>query len=142
MLKEVLIFITATTNEEAKKIANRLLDQKKAACVNIIPKIDSCFWWQGKKESAKEVLLIVKSTASLLNNVIKLVKEMHTYELPEVIAIPIVGGNRDYLNWIREVTAVPESASSMTVLNRKSQSKQKMKGSKNVKRKNSSSFSP
>lgn len=142
MLKEVLIFITATTNEEAKKIANRLLDQKKAACVNIIPQIDSYFWWQGKKELAKEILLIVKSTTPLLNDVIKLVKELHTYELPEIIAIPIVGGNQDYLNWIKEVTAVPEGASSMTVLNRKSQSKQKMKGLKNVKRKNSSSFSP
>ena len=113
MLKEVLIFITVATNEEAKKIANRLLDQKKSACVNIISKIDSYFWWQGKKESAKEVLLIVKSTASLLNDVIKLVKEMHAYELPEVIAIPIIGGSRDYLNWIREVTAVPDGAFSM-----------------------------
>ena len=129
MLKEVLIFITVSTNEEAKKIANRLLDQKKAACVNIISKIDSYFWWQNKKESAKEVLLIVKSTASLLSDVIRLVKELHTYELPEIIAIPIVGGNQDYLNWIKEVTAVPEGASSM-------------KGLKNVKRKNSSSFSP
>jgi len=101
MRKEVLIFITASTNEEAKKIVKRLLDQKKAACVNIIPKIDSYFWWQGKKESVKEVLLIVKSTASLLNDVIRLVKELHTYELPEIIAIPIIGGNQDYLNWIK-----------------------------------------
>jgi len=102
MGEEVVIFITAGTDKEAKKIAERLLDQKKAACVNIIPGIDSCFWWQGKKELAREVLLIAKSKASSLSDVITLVKEMHTYELPEIIAIPIVGGNQDYLNWIKE----------------------------------------
>lgn len=123
MLKEVLIFITATTNEEAKKIANGLLEQKRAACVNIITNVDSYFWWQNKKELAKEVLLLVKSTASLLSDAIRLVNELHTYELPEIIAIPIVGGNQDYLNWIKGVTVSGR------------QSKQKMKGLKNVKKK-------
>ena len=100
----IVVFITAGTDEEAKGIADKLLDQRKAACVNIIPKIDSYFWWQGKKEKAEEVLLIVKSRGSLLDDIIKLVKEAHSYETPEIIAIPIVGGNQGYLNWIKEVT--------------------------------------
>jgi len=102
MSKEVVIFITASTDEEAKKIAQRLLDRKKAACVNIVPGMDSYFWWQGKKESARETLLIVKSLSSLLDDIIRLVKELHSYELPEIIAIPIAGGSQDYLDWIRE----------------------------------------
>jgi len=101
----IVVFITAGTDEEAKGIADKLLDQKKAACVNIIPKIDSHFWWQGKKEKSREVLLIVKSRGSLLDDIIRLVKEAHSYEVPEIIAIPIVGGNQDYLNWIKETTA-------------------------------------
>ncbi|MBL7171128.1 MAG: divalent-cation tolerance protein CutA [Candidatus Omnitrophica bacterium] len=100
----IVVFITASTDEEAKGIADKLLDQKKAACVNIIPKIDSHFWWQGKKEKSREVLLIVKSRGSLLDDIISLVKEAHSYEVPEIIAIPIVGGNQGYLNWIKEVT--------------------------------------
>lgn len=104
-IEEIIIFITTNTAKEAKGIADKLLDQKKAACVNIIPKIDSLFWWQGKKELAEEVLLIVKSRASLLDDIIKLVKEVHSYEVPEIVAIPIVGGNQDYLSWIKEITA-------------------------------------
>lgn len=102
--EEIVIFITASADKEAKSIADKLLDQKKAACVNIIPKIYSHFWWQGKKEKAEEHLLIVKSRASLLDDIIKLVKEAHSYEVPEIVAIPIAGGNQDYLNWIKEVT--------------------------------------
>jgi len=100
----IIIFITASTKEEAKDISDKLLDQKKAACVNIIPEIDSLFWWQGKKEKSQEIFLIVKSRASLLDDIIRLVKEVHSYEVPEIIAIPIVGGNQDYLDWIKETT--------------------------------------
>jgi len=96
----VVLFITTTTAEEARRITDVLLNERKAACVNIVPRVSSFFWWQDKIESAEESLLIVKTKAPLLNEVVKLVKENHNYEIPQVIALPIVGGNRDYLAWI------------------------------------------
>ena len=97
---EIVIFVTASTGEEAHRIAELLLNQRKAACINIIPKVDSLFWWQGKLHSVRESLLIIKTGASLLPDVISLVKGVHSYEVPEIIALPIIGGNEDYLKWI------------------------------------------
>jgi periplasmic divalent cation tolerance protein len=77
-----------------------LLNARKAACVNIAPKISSRFWWQGKLESAEESLLIVKTRASVLDEVVNLVKKHHSYDVPEVVALPIIGGNEDYLEWM------------------------------------------
>ena len=98
----IVLFITTGSTEEAQQISRVLLEQKKAACVNIVPKVDSRFWWEGKLDSAQESLLIVKSKASLLPEIIKLVKEAHSYEVPEIIALPIIGGNQDYLEWIEK----------------------------------------
>ena len=97
---EIVVFVTAGTEEEARRIAELLLDQRKAACVNVVPKVDSLFWWQGKLDSAQESLLIIKTKASLLPDVVSLVKGIHSYEVPEIIAMPIIGGNEDYLKWI------------------------------------------
>ncbi len=98
----IVIFITTATAEEAQRIAQVLLKQRKAACVNIIPRVSSFFWWQGSIDSAQESLLVVKSSASLLSDIITLVKEIHSYDTPEIIALPIMGGNQDYLEWIEE----------------------------------------
>ena len=95
-----VLFITTANPEEAQRISRALLNQKKAACVNIVPKVSSLFWWQDKLDSAQESLLIVKTKTSLLNEVITLVREIHSYDVPEIIALPIVGGNQDYLDWI------------------------------------------
>ena len=97
---EIVIFVTASAEEEAHRIAELLLNQRKAACINIIPKVDSLFWWQGKLDSAQESLLIIKTAAPLLPEIVDLVKSVHSYEVPEIIATPIVGGNEDYLSWI------------------------------------------
>ncbi len=96
----IVLFITTATAEEARQISNVLLDKRKAVCVNIVPNVSSLFWWQDKIESANENLLIVKTKASLLDEVVRLVIENHSYEIPEVIALPIIGGNQDYLEWI------------------------------------------
>ena len=101
----IVIFITVEHNEEAQHIVRVLLEQKKAACINIIPKVDSRFWWEGKIDSAEESLLIVKSKASLLPEIIRLVKGIHSNTVPEIIAMPISGGNEDYLQWIDTVIA-------------------------------------
>lgn len=98
----IIIFITTATEEEAHSIAELLLNQKKAACVNIVPRVSSQFWWEGKLNSAQESLLIVKTKSSLLPEITDLVKGVHSYDIPEIIALPIVGGNEDYLQWIEK----------------------------------------
>jgi len=105
-LKEefLLVLITTPTMEEGERIAHILLNAKKAACVNIVPAVRSRFWWQGKIDSADEALLMVKTRAPLLEELIRLVKENHSYEVPEVIALPISAGNEDYLRWLAEAT--------------------------------------
>ncbi len=96
----VVIFITTSTDEEAHKLANALLIQRKAACVNIVPRVTSFFWWQDKLNSEQESLLVIKTKASLLDEIVALVRKIHSYDVPEIIALPIVGGNQDYLEWI------------------------------------------
>ena len=98
--EHVVVLVTAGGDEEAKKITERLLNEKKAACVNIISGVSSLFIWQGKQEQEQESLLIIKSSASLLPQVVETVKQVHSYEVPEIIALPVLGGNEDYLEWI------------------------------------------
>jgi periplasmic divalent cation tolerance protein len=98
----LVVFITTGSAMEAQRIAHILVSERKAACVNIVPQVHSRFWWQGKIDSADETLLIVKTRASLLDELVRLVKENHNYEVPEIIALPILGGNPDYLKWIGE----------------------------------------
>ena len=103
--EKVVIYITTGTDEEAQKVAEELLKQRKAACVSILPGVNSIFWWQDKLDSAQEILLIVKTKASLVDEIVRLVTEIHSYDVPEIIALPIMGGNLDYLEWIgKEVT--------------------------------------
>jgi len=100
----LVLLVTVSDSEEAHKIANELLKQRKAACVNIVPGVSSLFWWQDELDFAHENLLIIKTRASLLNEIVTLVSQIHSYDVPEIIALPIVGGNQDYLEWIgREV---------------------------------------
>ena len=97
-----VIFVTAPDKKQARQIANKLIKTKLAACVNIIPGVESLFSWKGKIDSAKELLLIIKSEKSKLPRIIKTVKSLHSYEVPEIIALPIVAGNKEYLRWIDE----------------------------------------
>ena len=96
----IVIFITASNKKEAKCIAVGLIKNKLAACVNIIDRVDSFFRWQAKLDNAKESLLIVKSKKQNLARIIKLVKSLHSYDLPEIIALPVIGGYKPYLRWI------------------------------------------
>lgn len=99
---KVVVFITVPNITQAKKIIDLLLTKKLAACVNIVNKVESFFWWQGKIDKAKELLLIVKTDKKLINKLIKAVRSKHPYSVPEIIALPIIAGNKDYLNWIDE----------------------------------------
>jgi len=100
----IVVLITASGAQEARYIADELLAAHLAACVNILPEVSSHYWWQGKIESAREALLMAKSRAELLDDIIKHVKKLHSYEVPEIIALQIAGGNTDYLNWIKNET--------------------------------------
>jgi len=99
---DVVILITAANKREAKKIAKGLVGKKLAACVNVVDGVKSFFWWEGKIDSGNEVLLIVKSQKKLLKKIIKAVRDLHSYSVPEVIALPIVGGYDKYLKWIKD----------------------------------------
>jgi len=103
--KNIVVLVTVGSRENAQKIADQLLSEKKAACVNIIPQVDSHFWWHGKIENADEYLLIIKTRAALLDEVEKIVKQIHPYTVPEIIALPIIGGNKDFLNWVDKETS-------------------------------------
>jgi len=99
-----VVFITIDSQENAQKIASKLLSERKAACVNIIPAVESQYWWQGKIENADELMLVIKTRASLMDELVALVKSIHPYSIPEIIALPIIGGNEDYLQWIEKET--------------------------------------
>lgn len=100
----LVVFITTSNYEEARKIADILVDRKKAACVNIVPGVNSLFRWKGKIEEAEESLMVVKTRAELFPDVVSLVKSVHSYEVPEIIALPIVEGSPDYLDWLKKET--------------------------------------
>lgn len=97
-----VILVTAANKKEARRIAKGLINNKLAACVNIIGEAESFFWWKGKVDSAKETLLIIKSRKEKVPKVISLVKSMHSYEIPEIISLPITMGFKPYLKWIDE----------------------------------------
>jgi periplasmic divalent cation tolerance protein len=100
----VVVFITTSDYEEARKVADELVALRKAACVNIVPRVNSIFRWKGKIENAEESLLVVKTRAKLFSEVVSVVKGIHSYEVPEIVALPIADGNPDYLAWLKEET--------------------------------------
>ncbi|HNX81093.1 MAG TPA: divalent-cation tolerance protein CutA [Candidatus Omnitrophota bacterium] len=98
----IIVLITTANKEEANKIAYALLTNKVAACVNMIDSVESAYWWQGKIETGKEVLLVAKTKTAKFNAIVKLVKALHSYTVPEIIAVPIVSGEQSYLRWLDE----------------------------------------
>lgn len=98
--KYCVCLITTDSNEVAQQIAKEIVEEKLAACVNIISNIKSTYRWQGKIESSQELLLIIKTKAILAKDIIKFVKDRHNYSVPEIIFLPIIDGNEEYLDWI------------------------------------------
>lgn len=97
-----VVLVTAEDRAEAKRIGELLVKEKLAACVNVIPKVSSTYWWKGKIESSNEALLLIKTSSEKLGSLIDRVKELHSYETPEVLALPIEKGAPDYLKWLEE----------------------------------------
>ncbi|MCM8791699.1 MAG: divalent-cation tolerance protein CutA [Candidatus Omnitrophica bacterium] len=97
-----IIFVTCASRREAKRIAISLIKERLVACVNIIDKVESFFWWQGKVDYAKEFLLIIKSNKKKFPKIEKKIKELHSYKVPEIITLEIVEGEKNYLRWLDE----------------------------------------
>ena len=102
MTDKRVVLSTAGSEDEARKIAHNLVENQLAACVNIVPGIESIYRWQGKVETAREWLLLIKTTAEKFPAVRDAIRELHSYDLPECIAIPIDDGSTEYLEWIGE----------------------------------------
>ncbi len=100
MNEKIVVLTTAGSAEHAEKIASRLLENKLAACVNIVPSVQSIYRWKGKVWKDIEHLLIIKTTSVLFDKVKKKIKQIHTYELPEIIALPIDMGDESVFKWI------------------------------------------
>ena len=105
MTTAVVGLVTCSSRTEARRVARALLAKKLAACVNIVGGLESHYWWRGKLESARECLLLIKTTRARMGGVTSAVKAVHSYEVPEVIFLPIVEGERKYLKWLRSSVA-------------------------------------
>src|SRR5256886_16483984 len=102
MTDKVLVLTTAGSEAEARQISNQLVERRLAACVNIIPQIQSVYRWEGKVETAEEFLLIIKTTKTRSADVQAAITELHSYELPECVVIAMEDGSAEYLKWIKE----------------------------------------
>lgn len=100
----ILILVTASSEEEAKKIAFSLMEKRFAACINLVKDIESIYRWKGKISDEKEVLMLIKTRKKLYKSVEEEVKKLHSYEVPEIIALPIISGSKDYLYWMDSET--------------------------------------
>ena len=103
-MEHIVVFITASNEDEAAKISRALVEEHLAGCVNIIKGIRSIYHWQGKIEDEPEVLMMAKTQRHLFPALSKKVKELHPYTVPEILALPIVEGSAEYLDWLRDVT--------------------------------------
>lgn len=105
MTRAVVVLSTAGSSEEAERIAAALVDERLAACVNLVAPLTSIYRWQGKIERSSEVLLVIKTRQSLVTRLIARLTTLHSYDVPEAIALPITSGARDYLAWLMAETA-------------------------------------
>ena len=96
----ILVLVTASSKKEAEKISHRLLEQKLIACANIVGPVSSHFHWGGKVEAAEEFLVLMKSRRDLFEELSEQVRGLHSYEVPEILALPIVAGSEAYLDWL------------------------------------------
>jgi periplasmic divalent cation tolerance protein len=109
MSEELVVLVTASTQEEATTIASTLVSEHLAACVNLIPGIQSVYRWEGKINQDSEILLIIKTTGEQYENLQNRISQLHSYTTPEIIALKIERGSAAYLNWLRQ--SVTDAAS-------------------------------
>jgi len=103
-MKLNIVYITAKDKEEARKIGRELVETRLAACVNIIDNMNSMYWWEGRLQDDNETVLIAKTKESLVPELIKKVKALHSYSCPCIVSLPILDGNKEYLDWLEKET--------------------------------------
>ena len=101
-MEAILVYVTCASEAEAIQLGSRMVEEKLAACANLIPGMQSIYRWEGKIQRDQEFVLILKTLSEKLSVMTARVKELHSYEVPCVVALPILGGNVDYLNWLGE----------------------------------------
>jgi len=104
MTDRIVVLSACATEREAETIARDLVEKRLAACVNLIPHVRSIYRWEGRVEDAKETMLVIKSTRGLFAELARELSAMHSYQVPEVIALPVVDGAEPYLDWIGRET--------------------------------------
>ncbi len=97
-----VVFATTKDQAQAKRIAEQLVNERLVACANIVPNVGSVYWWKEKIERADEALLLMKTSSEKLDRLISRVKVLHSYEVPEILALPIERGSPEYLKWLKE----------------------------------------
>jgi|SRR5579872_7602229 len=109
MTDKIVVFTTCESGEEAARLARELVDLRLAACVNILPGVRSVYRWKGTVEESAETLLVIKSSRALFDRLRAAIEKLHSYDVPEVIALPIVEGARNYMEWLGVELAEPRS---------------------------------
>ncbi len=100
----IQVLVSCESADQAKTMADALLKDRLIACAQIVPKVESLYRWQGQIEAAEECLMLLKTTAAHYDLIEQIIKKRHNYQNPEIIAVPLVGGSTEYLNWINEQT--------------------------------------
>ncbi len=98
------IYVTVANQDEARKIAKAVVEERLAACANIIPGVESVYWWQGEVRSYSESVVILKTDSARVEVLTAKINQLHSYDVPCVVALAIQGGNDDFLNWISKET--------------------------------------
>ncbi len=99
----VVVLVTTSSAKEAEQIAQTLLEKRLVACINILPRVHSRFWWKGKIEHSDEALMIIKSKSEVFDELVEAVSAIHSYQVPEILAVPVQSGFNKYLAWMDEV---------------------------------------
>ncbi len=101
-MKPIMVYVTCATEEEARTIAHSLLKDRLVACVNILPTIQSLYWWNDAMQNDREIAFFAKTTEENIDKVIERVKNLHSYDCPCIVSLPIENGNSDFLKWITD----------------------------------------
>ena len=104
-----VVLVTVSSTSEAKSIAHHVLEERLAACVNLVPNISSISWWEGKIEECRETLMIMKTRQDKLDELISSIKQLHSYNIPEIISVPLGKSSEDYLRWIDTSMTNPQT---------------------------------
>ena len=118
MADHLVVFVTCPTKRIAHRLTRALLERRLVACVNILPSVESLFWWEGRIDKASEFLLLIKTRRSCFEALRQTVCRLHPYETPEVIALPIILAHRPYVEWIQQSLAMPASGARLPLRRR------------------------